>query len=72
MPFKAKKIGGKWRVVKAETGKIEHHDTKRGKETGKPVDGGGYATRREAMAQAAAMNISLVKRGRIKPKRRSK
>lgn len=61
MPVRPVKINGKWRIV---------HDTPKGasiskSKHGKPVDGGGHASREQAMAQARAINASLHKKGKI-------
>lgn len=56
MPVTAKKIGKKWRVVAAADGQIETTAK------GHAVDGGGHATREEAMAQARAINANMVKK----------
>lgn len=55
MPFKAKMLDGKWRVMKMEDGE-EHVATNA---AGKPADGGGHESREKAMAQAAAMNMHM-------------
>lgn len=48
MPAKVEKRGDKYRVVEP-SGKLV-------KRNGKPVDGGGHATRAKAQAQARAIN----------------
>lgn len=58
MPVMVRKQGGKFRVV--EKGGNVATNAK-----GTPVDGGGHATKAQAMAQAAAINSSLRKRGKI-------
>lgn len=58
MPVTAKQIDGKWRVVEAATGKLATN------KSGTPLDGKGHATQAGAQAQAAAINISLHKRGK--------
>jgi len=50
MPVVARKIGGKWRIVEAASGRIAM--TPRGK----PRDGGGHASKEKALAQVRAMN----------------
>lgn len=50
MPAKVKKVGNKYRVVEADTGKL----VTRG---GSAVDGGGHKTRAAAQRQASAINI---------------
>lgn len=56
MPVMAKKVGGKYRVVEAATGKIAKN------KAGTPVDGGGSSAE-GARKQAAAININMHKRG---------
>ena len=50
MPVKPAKRGKKWRVVEASSGNVAKNraDT--------AIDGGGYATRAKALAQARAVN----------------
>ncbi|KKM94067.1 hypothetical protein LCGC14_1202090 [marine sediment metagenome] len=55
MPVETKKIGGKWRVVEANTGKLA-------KRNGRAVDGGGHGSEGKAVAQVQAINISLHER----------
>lgn len=52
MPVKTKKIGEKWRVVEASSGKIVLN------RKGNPVDGGGHQTEQSAKKQAAAINAN--------------
>lgn len=51
MPATVKKLGGKYRVVEKDTGKLVTKDRK-------PVDGGGHVRRTNAVSQATAINIS--------------
>ena len=37
--------------------------------TGNAVDGGGHSTSKQAIKQAQAVNLSLIRQGKIKPKR---
>lgn len=60
MPVTTKQVNGKWRVVEKATGKVVGHPSGKG-----PADGGGHGTRKAAMQQAAAINISMHKRGGI-------
>lgn len=53
MPVKTKKVGARTRIVEAGTGKIAKG---RG---GKPLDGGGYASRAKAVAKVQAVNLSM-------------
>ena len=55
MPVATKKIGGKWRVVEANTEKLA-------KRNGRAVDGGGHGSEGKAVAQVQAINISLHER----------
>jgi len=59
MPVKVKKVGKKYRVVEAGTGKIAKN------KKGTALDGGGHSSRAKAIAQEQAVNISLKKRGKI-------
>lgn len=59
MPVEARKVDGKWRVVEVDTGHIAKNAA------GTPVDGGGHGDGMKAHAQAAAINISLHKQGKI-------
>lgn len=52
MPNTVKFIHGKFRVVEKKTGKPTRNHK------GTPVDGGGFQTKRQALAQAVAINIS--------------
>jgi hypothetical protein len=55
MPAYARKVEGKWRVVERDGTLV--------KRNGKAVDGGGYTTKEKAIAQAAAINFYLRRRG---------
>lgn len=50
MPVKAVKMGNKYRVVEAKSGRIATN------KAGTPVDGGGHKTKTKAQAQASAIN----------------
>ena len=52
MPVKAKKIGDKWRIVKADTEEIAKN------RSGTPVDGGGHTDPVKARKQARAINAN--------------
>lgn len=52
MPVTSRFIGGKYRVVEAETGKIAKNAS------GTAVDGGGYTTEAEAKRQVRAINAN--------------
>lgn len=58
MPVAVKKIGDRFRVVEAATGRVV-------KRNGRPIDGNGHTTKEGARKQVAAINISLKKRGKI-------
>ncbi len=61
MPVTVKKIGGRYRVIEADTGAIATNPS-----TGKPLDGdkhGGNA--KKAKRQARAINMSLRQEGKI-------
>ena len=49
MPVKMGKVGGKYKVVEAATGKVAAHS-------------GSFSSKKQAVAQAAAINISMRKR----------
>ena len=51
MPVRCMKQGDKHRIVEAATGSIAMKG-------GKPVDGGGYANKMDAVAQRDAINIA--------------
>lgn len=50
MPVCTEKINGKWRIVNCVSRKVEKN------ENGKPLDGGGHATKDQCIKQAAAIN----------------
>lgn len=52
MPVKCKEIDEKWRVVNAESERIETT------EQGNPRDGGGHPTKEKCQRQAAAINMA--------------
>lgn len=56
MPYKVKKIRGKYRVVKADSGKIAKN------KAGTALDGGGHATASKAGAQIGAIDRSEKRR----------
>lgn len=51
MPATVKKEGDKYRVVEEGSGNLVKQD-------GSPVDGGGHDTRKDAIAQARAINAN--------------
>lgn len=59
MPVRPVKIKGKWRICHGDRNALSTS------KHGKPVDGGGHASREQAIAQARAINASLAKRGKI-------
>lgn len=60
MPVRVKRIGSRWRVVNAETGRVERFKT--GSRAGVAVDGGGYPTKEQAIKRAQAINLNLLRR----------
>ncbi len=50
MPVKVVKLGKKFRVIEASTGKLSKNSS------GSSVDGGGHTTRKKADRQARAIN----------------
>lgn len=58
MPLIARLVSGKARVVERDSGEIAKH------KDGSPVDGGGWDSLNKARKQAAAINISSLKRGK--------
>jgi hypothetical protein len=67
MPFKTKKIGKKFRVVKSSTGKIAKN------RSGTAIDGGGSTSRAKVIRQITALNLAeLRKEGRDVPMPRSR
>jgi hypothetical protein len=59
MPVRATKSGKKFIIVETATGKRAKNAA------GTPVDGEGHSNMEEAQKQAAAINISLKKKGKI-------
>jgi len=59
MPVRVTKSGNKYVVIEASTGKRATN------KSGTPVDGEGHTDKAMAEKQAAAINISLKKRGKI-------
>ena len=57
MPAKVAKMGGKYRVVEANTGHLVKRD-------GRAVDGGGKSSKAAAQKQATAINLHNRKRGK--------
>lgn len=63
MPVRVKKIGRKWRIVDAESGRVERF--KKSPRKGEAVDGGGYDSKEGAIKKMQAINLSqLRKQGR--------
>lgn len=56
MPVEAKFVEDKWRIVEISTQRLCRN------EKGTPCDGGGHTSRKDAVAQATAINISESKR----------
>lgn len=56
MPVKIKPMGGKWRVVEANSGKIAKN------KAGTALDGGGHSSKDAALKQVGAVNSSLERR----------
>lgn len=50
MPVSTRRIGDKWRVVEAKSGKIAVNSA------GTPVDGGGHKSKSQAIRQVGAIN----------------
>lgn len=53
MPVMMKKVGGKYRVVEAASGKIATTKNR------KAHDGGGHKSREQAIAQVQAINMAI-------------
>lgn len=60
MPVRVRRIRSSYRIVEADTGQI----AKNAEST--PVDGGGHQSQIKAMNQAQAINISLIKYGKVR------
>lgn len=52
MPYSCRRRGGKWRVVKADTGHVATNSS------GTPLDGGGHKTEQACKRQIGAIEAS--------------
>lgn len=62
MPVKVKKQGKKYRVVKAASGKVSKAKKAKGAKKAKSSDAGGHATKKSAVKQVQAINLSEMRR----------